>query len=81
MKTREWTEDECEQLSKLIDSLGLGEVLHGLANRVIIHHPDFKTGLLIRNQIVKAADLLIKVEESGAPKIVEVRKDRITVKE
>jgi hypothetical protein len=58
MISRQWTEDECDKLRQLVDDLGLVEVLFGLANMVVTDHPDFKTGLMIRNDLEKSAKLI-----------------------
>jgi hypothetical protein len=56
--SRPWTDEECQQLRKLVEDLGLAEVLFGLANLVPAYHPDFQTGVKIRDDIVKSAKLI-----------------------
>lgn len=60
VNSRPWTEEECNQLDKLIEDLGLAEVLFGLANKVATNHPDFSTGKMIREDLVKSAKLILE---------------------
>jgi hypothetical protein len=58
MNQRPWTDHEIQQLRELVDNLGLAEVLFGLANMVATDHPDFSTGVVIRDDIAKSAKLI-----------------------
>ena len=54
------TRDEWQRLRELVDDLGLAEVLFGLANMVATDHPDFKTGIVIREAIVQSGKLILE---------------------
>jgi hypothetical protein len=65
MKHRPWTEHEIKRLRELVNDLGLAEVLFGLANMVATDHPDFNTGVLIRDGMVKSGQLILATWEDS----------------